>query len=259
MNTILDTLTLLPSPDLDCWEESWQFPRNQMVGDGSSGSTTTWACQHLIGDSAISKSYSVTTTKKQDQKSGCPPNAINGYWNDGLQYWIWKHAACAICHFGASWVKIDNVEYHIHSQGLWACVLLQGLNYQVCILKEVALFGLKLMNRVMFVQTKCDCNNLAADNLTPPVMPHELVNLKPCDFIDNVLEKYQAQLVKSLPIDEINCIERAQQAFYNAYRWKHHTQTIINNQNHTMFFNKGWDALGADCFGGIVDILWWVG
>ena len=45
-----------------------------------------------------------------------------------------------------SWVKIDNVERHIHSQGSWACDLLQGLNDQACILKEVALFGLKLMN-----------------------------------------------------------------------------------------------------------------
>ena len=89
-----------------------------------------------------------------------------------------------------SWVKIDNVECHICSQGSWACDLLQGLNDQACILKEVALFGLKLMNGVMCVQAERNCNNLAADGIAPPVMPHELVNLKPCDFIDNVLEKY---------------------------------------------------------------------
>ena len=96
-----------------------------------------------------------------------------------------------------SWVKIDNMECHICSQGSWACDLLQGLNDQACILKEVALFGLKLMNGVMCVQAKRYRNNLAADNIAPPVMLHELVTLKPCDFIDNVLEKYQAQLVKS--------------------------------------------------------------
>ena len=50
-----------------------------------------------------------------------------------------------------SWVKIDNVELEICSQGSWACDLLQGLNDQACILKEVALFGLKLMNGVMCV------------------------------------------------------------------------------------------------------------
>ena len=100
-----------------------------------------------------------------------------------------------------SWVKIDNVECHICRQGSWACDLLQGLNDQTCILKEVALFGLKLMNRVMCVQAKHDCNMLAADNIALPVMPRELVHLKPCDFIDNVLEKYQAQLVKSWPIE----------------------------------------------------------
>ena len=103
----------------------------------------------------------------------------------------------------------------------------------------------------MCVQAKHDCNMLAADNIALPVMPRELVHLKPCDFIDNVLEKYQAQLVKSWPIEEIDCIEKDQQAFYNAYQREPHTQIIINNQNHTTFFNEGWDALGADRFGAL--------
>ena len=50
-----------------------------------------------------------------------------------------------------SWVKIDNVEHHICSQGSSVHDLLQGINDQACILKEVALFGLKLMNGVMCV------------------------------------------------------------------------------------------------------------
>ena len=107
-----------------------------------------------------------------------------------------------------NWVKIDNMEHHIRRQGSWACDLLQGLNVQACILKEVALFGLKLMNGVMCVQAKHNHNNLAADGIAPPVMLHELVNLKPCDFIDNVLEKYQAQLDKSWPIEEIDRIKK---------------------------------------------------
>ena len=150
-----------------------------------------------------------------------------------------------------SWVKIDNVERHIRSQGSWARDLLQGLNDQACILKEVALLGLKLINGVICVQAEHDRNNLVAHDLAPPVMPHELVNLKPCDFIDNVLEKYRAQLVKSWPIEEIDRIEKDQQAFYNAYQHEPHTQIIIDNQNHTMFFNEGWDALGADRFGAL--------
>ena len=70
----------------------------------------------------------------------------------------------------------------------------------------------------MCVQAKCNHNNLAADNLALPVMLHQLIKLKTCDYIDNVLEKYQAQLVKSWSIKEINCIEKDQQAFYNAYQ-----------------------------------------
>jgi hypothetical protein len=150
-----------------------------------------------------------------------------------------------------SWVKIDIMERHICSQGSWACDLLQGLNDQACILKEVVLFSLKLMNGVMCVQAKHDYNNLAADKIALPVMLHELVNLNQCDFIDNVLEKYQAQLVKSWPIEEIDHTEKDQQVFYNVYQHEPHTQTIIDNQNHTTFFNEGWDALGADRFGAL--------
>jgi hypothetical protein len=89
-----------------------------------------------------------------------------------------------------NWFRIDNVEHHICSQSSWACDLLQGLNDQACILKEVAFLGLKLMNRVMCVQAKHDHNNLATEDIALPVMTHELVNLKPYDFISNVLEKY---------------------------------------------------------------------
>ena len=99
VHSILDAPSLLLSPGLDWWEESCQCPGRQVVGNGSCCSTTTWAHQCYIGDSAISKSYSVTT-KNQDWKSVCPPNAINGYWSDGLQYWIWKPVAFAICHIG---------------------------------------------------------------------------------------------------------------------------------------------------------------
>ena len=150
-----------------------------------------------------------------------------------------------------NWVRIDNVEHHICSQNSWACNLLQGLNDQACILKEVGLFGSKVMNGVMCVQAERDHNNLADDNIAPSVMLHELVNLKSFDFIDNVLEKHQAQLVKSWPIEEIDCIEKDQQAFYNAYQREPHTQTITNNQNHTTFSNEEWDALGADHFGAL--------
>ena len=128
---------------------------------------------------------------------------------------------------------------------------MQGKNDQAWILKEVALFGLELMNGVMCVQAKHYYNNLAADDIAPQVMPHELVNLKPSDFIDNVLEKYWAQLVKSWPIEEIDCIEKGHQAFYYVYQHEPHTQTIIDNQNHNTFFNEGWDVLGADCFGAL--------
>jgi hypothetical protein len=81
---------------------------------------------------------------------------------------------------------------HLYNQGSWACDMFMGLDAanQTSILKEIAHFGLKLVQGILAIQAECDSNNEAALDLAPPVMPFQLVEMAPCDFIDSILNPY---------------------------------------------------------------------
>ncbi len=61
---------------------------------------------------------------------------------------------------------------HFRNQGLWARNMFLGLDAtnQTLILKEIAHFGLKLVQGILAIQVEHDSNNEAALDLTPHVM-----------------------------------------------------------------------------------------
>ncbi len=69
-------------------------------------------------------------------------------------------------------VKIEDVSHHLRNQGSWAHDMFMGLDVanQTLILKEIAHFGLKLVQGISIIQVERDLSNEAALNLAPPVM-----------------------------------------------------------------------------------------
>jgi hypothetical protein len=110
------------------------------------------------------------------------------------------------------WVKIKDVSCHLRSQGLWVYDMFLGLDAanQTSILKEITHFRLKLLQGISAIQAKRDLNNKATLDLALPVMPFQLVEMAPCDFINSVLDPYQSQLAKFWPNEKIDLIERHQ-------------------------------------------------
>ncbi len=106
-------------------------------------------------------------------------------------------------------VKIKDVSHHLRSQGSWARDMFLGLDAvdQTLILKEIAHFGLKLMQGILVIQVERNSNNEATLDLAPLVMPFQLVEMALCDFIDSVLDPYQSQLAKFWPDEKIDFIE----------------------------------------------------
>ncbi|CAK9238270.1 unnamed protein product [Sphagnum troendelagicum] len=142
-------------------------------------------------------------------------------------------------------VKIENVSRHLRNQGSWArsmFLVLDAAN-QTSILKEIAHFGLKLVQGISAIQAERNSNNEAALNFGIPVMPFQLVEMAPCDFIDSVLDPYRSQLAKFWPDEKIDLIERHQQELFNAYKREPGSKLLIDKQDHTTFFNTGWDDL----------------
>jgi hypothetical protein len=86
-------------------------------------------------------------------------------------------------------------------------------------------------------------NNEATFDLAPRVMPFQLVEMASCDFIDLVFDPYRSQLAKFWLDDKINLIERHQQELFNAYKREPGSKLLINEEDHTTFFNTGWDDL----------------
>jgi hypothetical protein len=89
---------------------------------------------------------------------------------------------------------------------------------QTSILKEIVHFGLKLVQGILTIHAERDLNNEVVLDLAPPMMPFQLVEMAPCDFIDSVLDSYRSQLAKFWPDEKIDLIERHQHELFNAYK-----------------------------------------
>ena len=76
-------------------------------------------------------------------------------------------------------------------------------------------------------------------NLAPLVMPFQLVEVAPYDFIDTFLDPYQ--LAKFWPNEKIDLIDQHQHELFNAYKREPGSKLLIDKHYHTMFFNTGWD------------------
>ncbi len=87
---------------------------------------------------------------------------------------------------------------HIQNQGSWVCDLYNALfdtNKQTT-LKEITIFGISIVANVSQVQAECDSNNNARELEAPPVMPADLVKIRPTAFIQDVLDPYRAHFSK---------------------------------------------------------------
>ncbi len=114
---------------------------------------------------------------------------------------------------------------------------------QMLILKEITHFKLKLLQGISIVQAKHDSNNKVALDLAPHVISFQLVEMALCDFINSVLDPYRSQLAKFWPDEQIDLIEQHQQELFNAYKREPGSKLFIDKQDHTTFFNMGWNDL----------------
>jgi hypothetical protein len=118
---------------------------------------------------------------------------------------------------------------------------------QMLILKEIAHFVLKLMQGILVVQDERNSNNEVELNLVPPMMSLQLVEMPLCDFVNSVLDSYRSQLAKFWPDEKTDFIKRHQHELLNAYKTVHGSKLLIDKQDHTTFFNMGWDDMKG-CF-----------
>jgi hypothetical protein len=99
---------------------------------------------------------------------------------------------------------------HIQDQGSWVRDLynaLSDINKQTT-LKEITIFGISIVANVSQVEAEHDSNNNARELEAPPVMPTDLVKIRPTAFIQDVLDPYRAHLSKHWSQQQIDDVEK---------------------------------------------------
>jgi hypothetical protein len=100
------------------------------------------------------------------------------------------------------------------------------------------------MNGLAAVQAERDSNNSPSQDTAPPVMPAELVRIRPGKFISEVLDPYRDQISQFWSADDIDLIEKDHRDMIGVYNMSNSwLKLAISKHNHSVSFNDAWDDL----------------
>ncbi|CAK9233065.1 unnamed protein product [Sphagnum troendelagicum] len=142
-------------------------------------------------------------------------------------------------------VTKDAVVMHIRDQGSWARDLYNELfdieKQQT--LQEISIFSLSIVADRLQIQVECDSNNNAKELEAPPVMPADLIKMRPGVFINEVVDQYRGHLAKHWSADLIDKAENEHCELLVVYAHKSNVKAALNKHNKKTFFNEAWDCL----------------
>ncbi|KAH9572370.1 hypothetical protein CY35_02G145300, partial [Sphagnum magellanicum] len=106
-------------------------------------------------------------------------------------------------------INVVGIENHIRNQGSVAGKFFDALNAtdQNTVIKEIASYAIMLVTGLTGVKAERDENNQPLDHNAPPIMPQQLVIVRPAKFIQEVLDKYRDRFLKFWTFDECEEIE----------------------------------------------------
>ncbi len=119
---------------------------------------------------------------------------------------------------------IDNLGTRV--QVHWLAI---NTNEKTIVLRMIACFTIGISDGIAKVEAKRNpANNMVVD-LTPPVMPMDLVNMRSSTFISKVIEPRKAQLkATAWSDDQSNAIENDHRELLTAYRRENGIASIID-------------------------------
>ena len=111
----------------------------------------------------------------------------------------------------ASSLRVDvmSITNHIRDQGSPAQTFYDRMDdgSKEAVVKQIAKYAMALVKGLKSVKAERDENNLPRDEEPPPVLPHELVKMRPAIFTDNVLNQHRNRLQVTWTQDEVEDIE----------------------------------------------------
>jgi hypothetical protein len=144
-------------------------------------------------------------------------------------------------------VLIDDVATHCKGQGSWSLDALSALSNhekQEALL-DIAHFSLHLVAGLSEVQAERNSNNEIRELESPPVMPADLVTIRTSKFIEDLLDPHREHISQFWSVDEIDMIEKANQALRSAFHSEVGLKEKIALQDHETMFNVGWGTFNG--------------
>ncbi|KAH9245472.1 hypothetical protein BASA81_017039 [Batrachochytrium salamandrivorans] len=136
-------------------------------------------------------------------------------------------------------VEKESVIMHIHDQGSWVRDLHSSLSDfdQQSTLEEVATFAFCIVANGLQIQAERDSNNNARELEAPPVMPADLVKLRPALFIKNILDPYRNHVAKHWDQDMIDLIEIQHRKLIVVYGREPDLKAALDTHDEKTYFN----------------------
>jgi len=137
------------------------------------------------------------------------------------------------------------VVMHIHDQGSWAHDLYNKLSdiEKQQTLQEISIFSLSIVADGLQIQAERDSNNNARELEAPPVMPADLVKMRPSVFINEVMDQYRGHLAKHWSADLIYKAESEHHELLTVYRRESNVKAALDKHDEKTFFNEAWNCL----------------
>ena len=93
---------------------------------------------------------------------------------------------------------VDAIVMHIKDQGSFAIMFYDDMDAaeKTAVVHEIASYALSLITGLMGVKAERNDSNVALDGEAPPVLPAQLVKLRPGAFVQDVLEPFRIHIAK---------------------------------------------------------------
>jgi hypothetical protein len=118
------------------------------------------------------------------------------------------------------------------------------------VVKQVALYVMHVLLGLNNVKAERDSNNDPLYDEAPPVMPAQLVSMRPGAFVKDVVNVFRAQLSRFWDEQMIDKIEDGHRDLFWMYSNDTNLRSIISKHTVHTTFNKAWDFL-PDRFGAL--------
>ncbi|CAK9197249.1 unnamed protein product [Sphagnum troendelagicum] len=99
-----------------------------------------------------------------------------------------------------------------------------------------------IQNQGSWVQAEHDSNNVR-ESEAPPVMPADLIKIRPTAFIQDVLDPYCAHFSKHWSQEQIDDVETEHRQLHAVYDNEPHVAKAFDQHDENTFFNDAWDIV----------------